>query len=136
MTFMNDAGQVRRDYFLIPVPKTTGVGFVPALLFLVGLATMTGCAVTNSSTVVVEGRLRPAGMTSFMYGTHLLVNSNGSILYAVRGSDQTLESSLESFHDRVVRMEGRKVEGYPIEGGPPLLEVTRIRAVPSSGGER
>ena len=70
-----------------------------------------------------KGYIKKAGISSFNYGTHVLVSDSGEILYA-------LESSiidLSDFTGREVRVTGKTVAGYPVDGGPEYLSVSDIR---------
>jgi hypothetical protein len=74
--------------------------------------------------IVAEGLLRRQGLTSYQYGTHVLLGPAGRTLYALRAT----ALNLDAYVDRPVRLTGILVTGYPLAGGPPLLDVTAIRA--------
>jgi hypothetical protein len=65
----------------------------------------------------IEGTLLEQGFTTYQYGTHTL----GS--YALRSSTV----KLDDYVDQEVEVIGRKVEGYPVEDGPDLIEVEQIK---------
>ena len=91
-------------------------GMFPLFLFLwVGVS----CN-EKMSTLQFSGELEPRGMTSFQYGSHLLLVNDS--LYALRSS--TVD--LASFEFKNVTLSGNPVEGYPIENGPVLIEVMKI----------
>lgn len=76
-------------------------------------------------TVVAEGKIQPAGMTTYQYGTHILTDGSGDLLFALQ-SDTV---ALDDYVDKRVTLHGVRVPGYQngaVEGGPDLLEVTRI----------
>jgi hypothetical protein len=73
-----------------------------------------------------EGVIQPQGLSTYMYGTHVLVDAQGHTLYALRGADAAL---LDRHVGERVRVLGTLVPGYPVDGGPVLLHVTRVEAV-------
>jgi hypothetical protein len=70
--------------------------------------------------IEATGTLEKQGITSYQYGTHILLNTDQR--FALRSK----EVRLDSFINMEVRLQGKKVEGYPIEGGPVLIEVADI----------
>ena len=70
--------------------------------------------------IETTGTLEKQGITSYQYGTHIIVDTDQR--YALRSETVPLDS----FVNRQVRIQGKKVEGYPLEGGPVLLEVVDI----------
>ena len=73
--------------------------------------------------VAARGRLVELGMTVWMYGTHGLVDPDtGEYLYALTSDSVDLERSEET----VVTVRGNLVEGYPVDTGPPYLEVYEV----------
>jgi hypothetical protein len=65
----------------------------------------------------IEGTLQEQGFTTYQYGTHTLGN------YALRSSTV----NLDDYVNQEVEVIGRKVEGYPVDGGPDLIEVEHIK---------
>jgi hypothetical protein len=88
---------------------------------------------SNAETAPAEGSARVAtgvlerqGITSYMYGTHTIADVSLGIRYALRSEDEEL---LDSYAGQRVTVHGTLVPGYEngqIEGGPPLLKVTRV----------
>ena len=72
--------------------------------------------------VTASGTVRRRGFTSYMYGTHLLVDRRGHTLYALK-SDSI---RLDRYIGKEVTVSGKLVEGYPLEGGPPFLNVVSV----------
>src|SRR3954452_2321494 len=72
--------------------------------------------------VTAEGLLHRQELTSYQYGTYVLLDTAGHTLYALRAT--TL--NLDDYAERPVRLTGTPVPGYPLSGGPPLLDVTDI----------
>ncbi len=69
------------------------------------------------------GIIKKQGMTSYMYGTHVLVNENGRTLYALK-SDRI---GLDSYVGKKVAVSGELIPGYPVENGPNYLNVGSVR---------
>lgn len=89
----------------------------------------TATDVTESSTphksaasVKAVGSLLPQGTTSYQYGTFILVDENGKTTYALK-SDAV---QLLDYKGKKVSITGLLIEGYPIEGGPPYLDVLTV----------
>ena len=72
-----------------------------------------------------EGVIRPQGLSTYMYGTHVLVDAQERTRYALRSADAAL---LDRHVGQRVRVLGTRVPGYPVDGGPVLLDVTRVEA--------
>jgi hypothetical protein len=75
----------------------------------------------NIDTLTLNGQITELGMTTFQYGTHLIKSENKT--YALKSS----KVDLTNYVDKSVVLKGTKVPGYPIEGGPELIEVSEIR---------
>lgn len=76
--------------------------------------------VADVNTVELSGTIQELGMSTFQYGTHLL-KSEGKT-YALKAS--TIK--LDNFIGKAVKVKGIKVEGYPVENGPELIDVKEI----------
>lgn len=77
------------------------------------------------------GTLQKTEMTSYQYGTHILKgflldgnpDTHGKeVIYALKSN----KVNLNEFSGKKVIIIGSKVEGYPIEGGPILIEVSGV----------
>ncbi len=75
----------------------------------------------SSDNMKITGKLQPRGITSYQYGTHI-INSKDKV-YALKSK----KISLEDYEGETVTITGKKVEGYPLEGGPVLLEVLKLK---------
>lgn len=112
--------------------------YLPAILLLSLVPfVVSGCA-SGSSTepgdnnpraVTATGTVKPAGITSFQYGSHLLYDSSGRLTHAL-ASD---EVDLGKWENRRVRLSGILKEGYPVDNGPPYVTVLSIQ--PMDGEE-
>ena len=81
---------------------------------------------------VATGVLEREGITSYMYGTHTITDISLGIGYALRSENEEL---LDSYVGQRVTVHGTLVPGYEngqIEGGPPLLEVSRVEPAKGS----
>ncbi len=100
---------------------------LPLVLMAFAALLFTGCAGDAASRPTATGRLEEAGITTFQYGTHLLVSEDGStLLWALRSGGPDLDEWI----GRMVTVTGVEVSGYPVENGPPYMEVTGIGPAP------
>ncbi len=94
------------------------------LILLLFIVTISSCSsMRNGSSagrITVTGTIEKLGMSTFQYGTHLLKTNNKT--YALKSS----QIKLDVYIDKTVTIKGIKVAGYPIDGGPELIEVTLI----------
>lgn len=94
------------------------------ILLSIVVAGLSSCStVKNSSTsedVTLTGTIQELGMTTYQYGSHKMKSAD--TLYALRSS----KVQLQDYLDKAITLKGTKVVGYPIEGGPTLIEVTSI----------
>jgi hypothetical protein len=68
------------------------------------------------------GILKNLGHTNYQYGTHLLVDENSNISYALK-SDSI---NLDLYANIRVKVYGEFVNGYPVNNGPKLLNVKKV----------
>lgn len=90
-------------------------------VFVVGMSscsTMKNKATTEM--VTLTGAIEEAGMTTYQYGTHKIKAEDKT--YALKSS----KINLNDYTDKSVTIKGTKVSGYPLEGGPELIEVLEI----------
>ncbi|MFD2245598.1 hypothetical protein [Pontibacter ruber] len=78
--------------------------------------------VSPQEPVNASGRVVKNEVSSFMYGTHLLVQGEDSVAFALRSSTINLDNYLH----QQVRVTGKTIAGYPVDGGPIYVEVTRV----------
>ena len=71
----------------------------------------------NNNLIETTDIIQKQGITTYQYGTH--TNSD----YALRSSSV----NLDDYVGQSVTVVGQKVEGYPVDGGPDLLEVEKIK---------
>ena len=72
---------------------------------------------TDPETIEVTGIIQQTGVTSYQYGTHTISG------YAIRSSTITLDD----YVDQNVTIIGKKIEGYPVDGGPDYIDVEEIK---------
>lgn len=106
------------------------------LLFLLGGISLleacnstTGIATTPSATdnrregqAMISGTIQKQGTTTYQYGTHVLQDQDGKTLYALRSTIV----QLDNYIGKKVELQGKFVEDYPVDGGPPFVEVVKI----------
>lgn len=89
------------------------------------VAAISGCSSMNNTnsagTITVKGKVEKLGMTTFQYGTHLLKAENKT--YALKSAS----INFDDYVNKEVTVKGKKVAGYPIDGGPELIDVTLIK---------
>lgn len=114
--------------FRLPPLSLPPVLFLPLVVVL-----LTGCSLptspgpdASSGNDEYVGRLEAVGMTSYMYGSHVLLTESGR--YAVNRKENAA-FSLDDFTGKRVRVEAKRVEGYPVDGGPPLLAVRSLTVI-------
>lgn len=74
----------------------------------------------EDSLMEITGTIKAIEMTSWQYGTHTL--SNEDSFYALRSENV----DLENYEGQIVTVKARKIEGYPVDGGPEYLEVEEV----------
>lgn len=74
----------------------------------------------NTDQMEVTGTIAQQGITSYQYGTHTL--SNDDTFYALKSEAVNLDDYL----DQEVTIRAKKIEGYPVDGGPDYLLVLEV----------
>lgn len=77
--------------------------------------------------VVATGVLERPEATTYMYGTHAIIEEATGTYYALGSADEGL---LDSYVGQRITVYGTLVPGYEegqVEGGPPLLEVIWVQ---------
>ena len=93
------------------------------LLISLSLLVSLSCSLSESQyDIETEGVIEELGASYWMYGTHVL-KQDDQILYALRSSD----IELELYEESTVIILGNLIEGYPLEGGPPYVDVKKIK---------
>jgi hypothetical protein len=72
--------------------------------------------------VSAVGIIKKQGATTYMYGTHILLNDNGQTLYALKSNT----INLDNYIDKRVAVKGDLISGYPVDGGPDYLDVKLV----------
>jgi len=95
------------------------------LILSLFVAALSGCSTMNNTNsagaITVKGKIEKLGKTTFQYGTHLLKAENKT--YALKSASINFDNYL----DKEVTIKGKKVAGYPVDGGPELIDVTLIK---------
>ncbi len=76
----------------------------------------------NTGVTTASGTVEKQGVTTYMYGTHVFLDDNGKTLYALRSDAVDLDRHV----GRKATLKGNPVKGYPVESGPPYLDVKYI----------
>lgn len=92
-------------------------------ILLAVLITLSFSCKKNNNLNALKGIVKAQGITTYMYGTHVLTNDQGQTLYALHSSSV----KLDDYIDKHVEISGSKIEGYPIDGGPEYIEVSKIK---------
>ena len=82
---------------------------------------------SDSRTVEVTGVIEKPEATTYMYGSHAVLDEASGERYALRSDDEGL---LDDSTGRRTTVSGTLVPGYEhgaIEGGPPLIKVDRVQ---------
>src|SRR5215210_4133073 len=67
-----------------------------------------------------KGLLKKQGITTYMYGTHTITNEGKT--YALNSTTINLDTLI----DKTVTVKGNKINGYPVDGGPELIDVKEV----------
>lgn len=81
-----------------------------------------GASSASPGEITISGTIKKQGITTYMYGTHVLLDDNGKTLYALRSESV----DLDRFIGRKVAVKGGLVKGYPVDFGPRYLDVKSI----------
>ncbi len=95
------------------------------VLLIVFIIFLPGCGsdLSNPGEITEEGTIKQQGTTTYMYGTHILLNETGQTSYALK-SDTI---NLDNYIDQRVAVTGNLIAGYPVDGGPDYLNVISIQ---------
>ena len=93
------------------------------LLLSYSLITFNSCRKdTKLWATKADGIIYQQGISTYGYGTHILINNSGQTLFALR-SDNV---DLDNYIGETIKLKGNKIKRYPIENGPDYLEVRRV----------
>jgi len=68
-----------------------------------------------------KGLLKKQEITTYQYGTHTI--SNEGKTYALKSSTINLDTHV----NKTVTVKGNKINGYPVDGGPKLIDVKEVK---------
>jgi hypothetical protein len=80
--------------------------------------------------VEAQGIVQRQGITFYQYGSHVLADLRGETRFALQSADPAL---LDRVIGRHVRVSGRLMLGYPVDMGPPLIDVQDVADAGSAG---
>lgn len=75
----------------------------------------------NDHLMEITGTIKAIEMSSWQYGTHTI--SNDENFYALRSE----KVDLTKYEGKRATITAKPIEGYPVDGGPVLLEVSSIK---------
>src|SRR3989339_920665 len=78
-----------------------------------------------SKIITAQGNIQPLEGSIWQYGTHTLLDEDVDILYALSSDAVTLDD----YNRKKVEVQGSLKEGYPVDGGPPYMEVDAIKEI-------
>ena len=78
----------------------------------------------KTSTVKKTGNIQKQGITTYQYGTHILLVEEGTS-FALKS--ETI--NLDDFINENATIKGNKIEGYPVDGGPEYIDVVSVERV-------
>ena len=94
------------------------------LSILFSLCLLFGVSCENSTGeegISSEGIIKVSEVTSYQYGSHILVDENGITLFAIKNSDKVL-----NYIGKKVTVRGHLIRGYAVDGGPEYLMISEI----------
>jgi hypothetical protein len=107
------------------------LGFLCIVVGILSLLINVGCARRSPDSMPrpgqpfsISGEVKPVQMTTYMYGSHQLVTNKG--LYAI-SSAKGSGINLNEYEGERITARVSRVEGYPVDGGPPYLFVHEIK---------
>jgi hypothetical protein len=122
--------------------KTTILAIVALMLFAAAPVSAqrdaeAGQEESDSRAIEVTGVIEKPEATTYMYGSHAVLDEASGKRYALRSDEEGL---LDDSTGRRTTVSGTLVPGYEngaIEGGPPLIEVDRVQPAEddATGGE-
>lgn len=74
----------------------------------------------DSGVMTLNGTIEKRETTSYQYGTHIF--NSGDKIYAIKSNSLNLNTYL----NKQVSISGSKVKGYPVDGGPELIDVSKV----------
>ena len=91
------------------------------ILVIISLVACESLVQSNESVNTI-GIIKKLEVSTWMYGTHTLIDENGKLLYALQSSI----INLDNYENKNVIIFGNKIDGYPVDGGPVYIDVKRV----------
>ena len=102
--------------------KTKGF-YCTLIVFIILVACGFKADVSASYGVTAIGTIQKTGITTYMYGTHVLKDDSGKTLYALKSDAINLDDYVDK---GTVTVQGDLIPGYPVDGGPDYLDVKKV----------
>jgi len=103
------------------IKKAASLFLVFNLLLLTFSCSNSKKNILTENQMEITGVIEKQGMTTYQYGTHVIQENN--VLYALKSS----KIDLNTYLNKKVTIIARKIEGYPISGGPLYLSVEKVK---------
>lgn len=104
-------------------PIITAKRIVYVLLAIFLLAGVSSCnKETEFKRTKSVGVIQKQGITTYQYGTHVLLDGSGQTMYALRSE----RVNLDQYINQEVEVVGNLVLGYPVDGGPEYMDVAKV----------
>jgi len=101
--------------------------FCITVMIIMMFITLDACALKEESLesyrITATGTIQKAGITIYMYGTHVLKDDNGKTLYALKSDTIDLDDYADI---GTVTVKGDLISGYPVDTGPEYLNVKKV----------
>ena len=92
------------------------------LLLISTLLCLSGCVLYDDNHITAEGTLLEIGITTFMYGSHKLVDDAGDLLYAL----ESPEVDLDKYTEKEVEVLGIVYKMEHLHG-PDMIDVISVQ---------
>jgi uncharacterized lipoprotein YehR (DUF1307 family) len=101
--------------------------FLIKVMIIVMFITLAACfskeGASENYSITAVGTIQKTGITTYMYGTHVLKDENGKTLYALKSDTINLDNYVDKGK---VTVKGDLVSGYPVDAGPEYLNVKKV----------
>ncbi len=95
--------------------------YTSAGLFLFLITATCNNQTLDDTTIEVTGNIEAIEISSWQYGTHTIRNED--FFYALTSEN----IDLQEYEGQSVTIKAKKIEGYPVDGGPEYLKVEEIK---------
>jgi hypothetical protein len=97
------------------------------IIIILVFSTVVACGAVDYASendmVTATGTIQKSGITTYMYGTHVLKDDNDKTLYALTSDTINLDDYVNI---KNITVKGSLIRGYPVDGGPDYLMVIEV----------